>query len=135
MQGRNPHSDWPPNWDAAKSDIDRLEISESLLHLVQELYASFPDHCKPSTGQRFAENQQDYEQFFSWTKAQGIVVGEIDKCALTLSGRQAFRAALRDLPDFATRLMATDAKLSQHEAATLWLSTLRNHFDLLGRPL
>ncbi len=135
MERRDSHSDWRPNWDPAKADIDRLEISESLLHLVKELHASFPDHCKPTAGKWFTENRDDYERFFAFIKAQGMVVGDIGRCALTLPGRQAFRAALRELPDLATRLMAADSELSQHEAAKLWLATLRNHFGILGRHL
>lgn len=129
MSCRQPYAVWPPGWEEAKADFDRLKISESLLHLVKELYVCFPDHCTPSRAKWLTENLQDAEHLFDWIKAQGIVVGDLSHCALTLSGRQAFRAALQELPDPATRLMATDAELEQGEAAKLWLETLRKHFE------
>ncbi|MEM1199505.1 MAG: hypothetical protein AAGI06_09370 [Pseudomonadota bacterium] len=135
MAGRTPYPVWPPGADADKADYDRLKISASLLHLVKELYQCFPDHCAPASGHWLIENQQDHARLFDWVKEQGLVVGEISQCALTLSGHQAFRAALQELPDLATRFMAADTQLEPHESATLWLETLRRHFESTGRRL
>lgn len=125
-----------PNW--ALPELFRLsdddfagpDLSRLVLIVLRRLDAEFPNRTDLTTCQRIAEHEAVFGRLWDWLSHQGIVSGPASNCALTLSGKKAFTAAIEGLPTLASSLLHQEAGLEGEDATKMLLSIMRHHFEM-----
>ncbi len=132
MNNNNPNWGLPENFRLSDEIFDGENFSNLLVLVLRRLDGAFPEPVDLSTCMRIEEHRDEFTELWSWLRAQGLVVGDLSNCTLTLSGRQAYAAALRELPVIAASLSQTQDGLEPESASRLLLATLRIHFSDFG---
>ena len=129
MKGNAP--DWasPELFRLCDEDFEGPDFSKLILLVLRRLDAEFPNRTDLTTCRRIAEREDAFGKIWSWLGEQGIVSGPSSNCALTLSGKQSFAAALESLPSLAAQLMHDNAGLEGENATKMLLALMRHHFN------
>lgn len=123
----------PRAFGHADTAFGGAEFSEGLVDVLKTLHEAFPDCIDLSDHACAAELRDDLPKLWNWLGTQGIVCGETTNCALTLSGHQAFGAALDEHPRLATLLAQPNTRLQASDASRLLISVLRIHYLRYGQ--
>ena len=129
MTGNAPNWASPELFCLSDEDFEGPDFSKLVLIVLRRLDAEFPARTNLAACKRIAEHEISFGQLWTWLSGQGIVSGPLANCALTLSGKQSFIAALENQPSLATRLMQEEAGLNGEDATKMLLAVLRHHFE------
>ncbi len=133
MESNGP--DWGLLENFRLSDVDfvRSNFSKLLVLVLRRLDGAYPNRVELTDCWQVAENGDEIDRLWSWLSAQRIVTGEISDCSLTVSGRQAFRAAPEELQELAIMLMKSIDGLEEGDASRMLLAVLRIHYLRFGQ--
>lgn len=132
MDFKEPEWTLPRAFGQADAAFGGAEFSEGLVNILRSLHEAFPDCTDLSVHDVAAELEQDLPKLWSWLGAQGIVCGDVANCALTLSGHQAYGAALDEHPRLAALLAQPESRLQAADASRLLITVLRIHYLRYG---
>ena len=128
MENNGPDWGLPENFVLSDADFDGENFSKLLIAVISRLDGAFPNRVDLSTCKRIARKREEFEQLLNWLGSQGIVNGDVTNCALTLSGRQAYKAALNEFPILAVKLSRSSEGLEMIDASRMLLAVLRVHY-------
>ncbi len=97
--------------------------------MLRRLDAQFPTRSDLTTCKKIRAHEASFARLWKWLEYQGIVSGPLSNCALTLSGKKSFGAAVENLPALAADLLQREDALEGEEATKMLLAIMRNHFD------
>jgi len=133
MTGNAPNWALPELFCLSDEDFEGPDFSKLVLVVLRRLDAEFPTRIDLTSCKRIAEREICFGRLWGWLSDQGIVSGPPCNCALTLSGKQSFGAALESLPSLAAGLMQEEACLKGEDATKVLLAVLRHHFEMFHK--
>lgn len=110
--------------------LEGYDFARFTLDLLTELHAAHPAAVNLLGKNGSAIDETQLKQIWSSLKKQEIICGELEKCALTTTGRQSVQSVL--VPQHRGSSEADDfgSSPSVTPASTLLLGVMRHHFAL-----